>query len=122
MSIGEVVICMIWIVLYALPLLPYVIFLLNPFPTINEFGQPALLAVWGSMLVISTCGVLLSTIVIKLFSEKVPLIPSDAYKKHPFIATVVFYTLGILFIFILIEYFSPLLMEATLKIRELIFT
>ncbi|EAR6585373.1 hypothetical protein EW272_24580 [Salmonella enterica] len=122
MSIGEVVICMIWIVLYALPLLPYVIFLLNPFPTINEFGQPALLAVWGSMLVISTCGVLLSTIVIKLFSEKVPLIPSDAYKKHPFIATVVFYTLGILFIFILIEYFSTLLMEATLKIRELIFT
>lgn len=101
MSIGEVVICMIWIVLYALPLLPYVIFLLNPFPTINEFGQPALLAVWGSMLVISTFGVLLSTIVIKLFSEKVPLIPSDAYKKHPFIATIVFYTLGIfLFLFL----------------------
>lgn len=60
--------------------------------------------------------------VIKYASEKIPTIPSDSYKKHPFIATVVFYTLGILFIFILIEYFSTLLMEATLKIRELIFT
>lgn len=122
MSYSEIVVCMIWIVLYALPLLPYVIFLLSPFPTINEFGEHTLLAVWGSMLVMSICGVFLSTIVIKLFSEKFPRIPSDAYKRHPFIATFVFYTLGISFIFVLIEYFPPLVIEIVFIIHELIFT
>ncbi|END3476276.1 hypothetical protein ABL142_005216 [Salmonella enterica] len=122
MSISEVVICMIWIVLYALPLLPYVIFLLKPFPTVNESGEHTLLAVWGSMLVMSICGVFLSTIVIKLFSEKVPRIPSDAYKRHPFIATFIFYTLGISFVFLLIEYLAPLLIEAIFIIHDKITT
>lgn len=122
MSISEVVICMIWLVLYALPLLPYVIFLLKPFPTVNEFGEHTLLAVWGSMLVMSICGVFLSTIVIKLFSEKVPRIPSDAYKRHPFIATFIFYTLGISFVFLLIEYLDPLLIEAIFIIHDKITT
>ncbi|MBU2675385.1 hypothetical protein I5654_22345 [Hafnia paralvei] len=58
MSNSEVVLCMIWIVLYALPLLAYVIFLLNPFPTNNEFGEHPLVTVWGAMLVISISGVL----------------------------------------------------------------
>lgn len=111
MSISEAVISIIWNVLYALPLLPYVIFLLNPFPAINEFRELSLLAAWGSMLVISIYGVLLSTIVIKLFSEKLPCIPSDAYKEHPFIATIVFYSLGIFFIFAFIECFMPLLIN-----------
>ncbi|HAG2284235.1 TPA: hypothetical protein G8W61_004610 [Salmonella enterica] len=122
MSICEVVICMIWIVLYALPLLPYVIFLLKPFPTVNESGEYTLLAVWGSMLVMSICGVFLSTIVIKLFSEKVPRIPSDAYKRHPFIATFIFYTLGISFVFLLIEYLAPLLIETIFIIHDKITT
>lgn len=90
MSISEAVISIIWNVLYALPLLPYVIFLLNPFQAINQSGELSLVAVWGSMLVISLYVVILSTIAIKLFSEKLLCIPSDAYKKHPFIATIVF--------------------------------
>lgn len=122
MSISEVVISIIWIVLYALPLLPYVIFLLKPFPTVNKSGEYTLLAVWGSMLVMSICGVFLSTIVIKLFSEKVPRIPSDAYKRHPFIASFIFYTLGIAFIFVLIEYLAHLLIEVILIIHDKITT
>lgn len=120
MSNSEVVLCMIWILLYALPLLAYVIFLLNPFPTKNEFGEHTLVAVWGAMLVMSISGVLFSTVVIKLLSAKVPCIPPDAYKKHPFIATLVFYTLGILFIYVFTEYFVPLLIESILRANEII--
>ncbi|EBJ0967180.1 hypothetical protein DON81_22585, partial [Salmonella enterica] len=96
------------------------IFLLNPFPAINEFRELSLLAAWGSMLVISIYGVLLSTIVIKLFSEKLPCIPSDAYKEHPFIATIVFYSLGIFFIFAFIECFMPLFINIISIVLNLI--
>lgn len=120
MSNSEVVLCMIWIVLYALPLLAYVIFLLNPFPTNNEFGEYPLVAVWGAMLVMSISGVLFSTVAIKLLSAKLPCIPHDAYKKHPFIATLAFYTLGVLFIYVFTECFVPLLMESILRVREII--
>lgn len=57
--------------------------------------------------------------IIKFSSEKIPPLPSDIYKKHPFIATVVFYITGFLFILAFKEVFMPLFINITLTILEL---
>ncbi|MDM3100665.1 hypothetical protein [Citrobacter sp. Cf140] len=58
--------------------------------------------------------------IIKFSSEKIPALPSDIYKQHPFIATVVFYAIGILFIFAFKECFMPLFTNITLIVLKLI--
>lgn len=108
--------------LFSFPLLAFVCFLLYPLPNKNAFNGQTLFYVWISMIAFAFGSSAFSANVIKYASEKIPTIPSDSYKKHLFVATVVFYILGGLFIFAFIEYFAPLLMEAILKIRELIFT
>ncbi|EBL6729377.1 hypothetical protein DRE43_19215 [Salmonella enterica subsp. enterica serovar Java] len=113
---------MIWKILYSLPLIPYVIFLINPFPTHNEFGEHTLLAVGGAMLVMSISGVLFSSAIIRISSERISFISSEDYKEHPFVATLVFYALGILFIFVFTEYLAPLLINAILIIREIFYS
>lgn len=116
------IISMIWKILYSLPLIPYVIFLINPFPTHNEFGEHTLLAVGGAMLVMSISGVLFSSAIIRISSERISFISSEDYKEHPFVATLVFYALGILFIFVFTEYLAPLLINAILIIREIFYS
>ncbi|ECG6807110.1 TPA: hypothetical protein ACWV4W_005455 [Salmonella enterica subsp. enterica serovar Muenchen] len=122
LSNKEIIISMIWKILYSLPLIPYVIFLINPFPTHNEFGEHTLLAIGGAVLVMSISGVLFSSAIIKISSERISFIPSEAYKEHPFVATLVFYALGILFIFVFTEYLAPLLINEILIIREIFYS
>ncbi|ECB7403810.1 hypothetical protein AB8633_003848 [Salmonella enterica] len=122
LSNKEIIISMIWKILYSLPLIPYVIFLINPFPTHNEFGEHTLLAVGGAMLVMSISGVLFSSAIIRISSERISFISSEDYKEHPFVATLVFYALGILFIFVFTEYLAPLLINAILIIREIFYS
>lgn len=122
LSNKEIIISMIWKILYSLPLIPYVIFLINPFPTHNEFGEHTLLAVGGAMLVMSISGVLFSSAIIKISSERISFISSEAYKEHPFIATFVFYTLGILFIFMFTEFFPPLFIYVVFIIRGIFYS
>ncbi|ELE9460864.1 hypothetical protein RBV54_004581 [Salmonella enterica] len=122
LSNKEIIISMIWKILYSLPLIPYVIFLINPFPTHNEFGEHTLLAIGGAVLVMSISGVLFSSAIIKISSERISFIPSEAYKEHLFVATLVFYALGILFIFVFTEYLAPLLINEILIIREIFYS
>lgn len=58
--------------------------------------------------------------IIKFSSEKTPPLPSDIYKKHPFIATVVFYVIGVLFILAFKEVFMPLFINITSIVLNLI--
>lgn len=74
------------------------------------------------MLVMSISGVLFSSAIIKTSSERISFISSEAYKEHPFVATLVFYALGILFIFVFTEYLAPLLINAILIIREIFYS
>ena len=57
--------------------------------------------------------------IIKFSSEKIPALPSDIYKKHPFIATAIFYVIGVLLILAFKEVFMPLFIKITLIILEL---
>lgn len=74
------------------------------------------------MLVMSISGVLFSSAIIRISSERISFISSEDYKEHPFVATLVFYALGILFIFVFTEYLAPLLINAILIIREIFYS
>lgn len=74
------------------------------------------------MLVMSISGVLFSSAIIRISSERISFISSEDYKEHPFVAALVFYALGILFIFVFTEYLAPLLINAILIIREIFYS
>ncbi len=116
----EFFILLIYLSLFSSPLLAFVFFLLHPLPDSNELSEQTLFYVCISMIAFAFGSSAFSANIIKFSSEKITAIPSDNYKKHPFIATIVFYITGILFIFIFKECFMPLFIKITLITLKLI--
>ncbi|HHS0708412.1 TPA: hypothetical protein ACTDLJ_004074 [Salmonella enterica subsp. enterica serovar Newport] len=104
----EFFILLIYLALFSLPLLAFVFFLLHPLPNNNELSKQALFYGCISMIAFTFGSSAFSANIIKFSSEKIPALPSDIYKQHPFIATVVFYAIADLFIFAFKECFMPL--------------
>lgn len=111
---------LIYLSLFSIPLLVFVFFLLHPLPDNNELSEQTLFYGCISMIAFTFGSSAFSANIIKFSSEKIPALPSDIYKKYPFIATVIFYVIGVLFILAFKEYFVPLLMESILIAREII--
>ncbi|TBL62603.1 hypothetical protein [Hafnia paralvei] len=111
---------LIYLSLFSLPLLVFVFFLLYPLPDNNELSEQTLFYVCISMIAFSFGCSAFSANAIKFLSEKTPVLPSDIYKKHPFIATIVFYAVGILFILAFKSFFIPLFIKITLIALKLI--
>lgn len=120
LSAKEFFILLIYQSLFSLPLLAFVFYLLYPLPDNNELSEQTLFYVCISMIAFSFGSSALSANIIKFSSEKITAIPSDNYKRYHFIATIVFYVIGILFIFLFKECFMPLFMKITLITLELI--
>ncbi|ECG6807109.1 TPA: hypothetical protein ACWV4W_005454 [Salmonella enterica subsp. enterica serovar Muenchen] len=106
--------------LFSSPFLAFVFFLLYPLPGNNELSEQTLFYVCISMIAFAFGSSAFSANIIKFSSRKIAAIPSDNYKKHPFIATIVFYAIGILFIFVFKEFFMPLFIKITLITLDLI--
>lgn len=115
----EFFILLIYQSLFSSPFLAFVFFLLHPLPNNNELSKQPLFYVCISMIAFAFGSSVFSANIIKFSSEKITIIPSDNYKKHPFIATIVFYVTGILFILAFKEVFMPLFTNITLTILEL---
>ncbi|EHT5791061.1 TPA: hypothetical protein ACIUGO_001502 [Salmonella enterica subsp. enterica serovar Java] len=111
---------LICLALFSLPLLAFVFFLLHPLPNNNGLSKQTLFYGCISMIAFTFGSSAFSANIIKFSSEKIPALPSDIYKQHPFIATVVFYAIGILFIFAFKECFMPLFTNITLIVLKLI--
>ncbi|EAS9893551.1 hypothetical protein EOI67_23265 [Salmonella enterica] len=111
---------LIYLALFSTPLLVFVFFLLHPLPYSNELSEQTLFYGCISMIAFTFGSSAFSANIIKFSSEKIPALPSDIYKQHPFIATVVFYAIGILFIFAFKECFMPLFTNITLIVLKLI--
>lgn len=90
----EFFILLIYLTLFSTPLLVFVFFLLHPLPDNNELSEQTLFYGCISMIAFTFGSSAFSANIIKFSSEKIPPLPSDIYKKHPFIATVVFYIIG----------------------------
>lgn len=116
----EFFILLIYQSLFSLPLLAFVFYLLYPLPDNNELSEQTLFYVCISMIAFAFGSSAFSANIIKFSSQKIAVIPSDNYKKHPFIATIVFYVIGVLFILVFKECFMPLFMKITLITLELI--
>ncbi|EBC0148997.1 hypothetical protein CLE93_22555 [Salmonella enterica] len=113
-------ILLIYLSLFSTPLLVFVFFLLHPLPDSNELSEQTLFYGCISMIAFTFGSSAFSANIIKFSSEKIPPLPSDIYKQRPFIATVVFYAIGILFIFAFKECFMPLFTNITLIVLKLI--
>lgn len=120
LSAKEFFILLIYQSLFSLPLLAFVFYLLYPLPDNNELSEQTLFYVCISMIAFAFGSSAFSANIIKFSSQKIAVIPSDNYKKHPFIATIVFYVIGVLFILVFKECFMPLFMKITLITLELI--
>lgn len=120
LSAKEFFMLLIYQSLFSLPLLAFVFYLLYPLPGNNELSEQPLFYVCISMIAFAFGSSAFSANIIKFSSQKITAIPSDNYKKHPFIATIVFYVTGILFIFVFKECFMPLFMRITLITLNLI--
>ncbi|ECB4442066.1 TPA: hypothetical protein ACJGUQ_003681 [Salmonella enterica subsp. enterica serovar Ball] len=116
----EFFILLIYMTLFSLPLLAFVFFLLHPLPNNNELSKQALFYGCISMIAFTFGSSAFSANIIKFSSEKIPALPSDIYKQHPFIATVVFYAIAGLFIFAFKECFMPLFINIILIVLKLI--
>lgn len=116
----EFFILLIYLALFSIPLLAFVFFLLHPLPDNNELSEQTLFYGCISMIAFTFGSSAFSANIIKFSSEKIPVLPSDIYKKHPFIATIVFYVTGILFILAFKEVFIPLFIKITLITIRLI--
>lgn len=116
----EFFILLIYQSLFSSPFLAFVFFLLYPLPGNNELSEQTLFYVCISMIAFAFGSSAFSANIIKFSSQKIAVIPSDDYKKHPFIATIVFYVIGVLFILVFKECFMPLFMKITLITLELI--
>ncbi|EAM3505971.1 hypothetical protein EOU36_23055 [Salmonella enterica] len=116
----EFFILLIYMTLFSLPLLAFVFFLLHPLPNNNELSKQALFYGCISMIAFTFGSSAFSANIIKFSSEKIPALPSDIYKQHPFIATIVFYAIAGLFIFAFKECFMPLFINIILIVFKLI--
>lgn len=95
LSAKEFFMLLIYQSLFSLPLLALVFYLLYPLPGNNELSEQTLFYVCISMIAFAFGSSAFSANIIKFSSQKITAIPSDNYKKHPFIATIVFYAIGI---------------------------
>ncbi|EEK7813330.1 hypothetical protein G3151_004456 [Salmonella enterica subsp. enterica serovar Montevideo] len=115
----EFFILLIYQALFSAPLLVFVFFLLHPLPDNNELSEQTLFYGCISMIAFTFGSSAFSANIIKFSSERIPALPSDIYKKHPFKATIVFYIIGVLFILAFKEVFMPLFINITLTTLEL---
>ncbi|EEA8681021.1 hypothetical protein AH845_004308 [Salmonella enterica subsp. enterica] len=116
----EFFILLIYRALFSTPLLVFVFFLLHPLPDSNELSEQTLFYGCISMIAFTFGSSAFSANIIKFSSEKIPPLPSNIYKKHPFIATVVFYVIGVLFILAFKEVFMPLFINTISIVLNLI--
>ncbi|HHR8284128.1 TPA: hypothetical protein ACS9WW_004112 [Salmonella enterica subsp. enterica serovar Muenchen] len=116
----EFFILLIYQSLFSSPFLAFVFFLLHPLPNNHELSEQTLFYVCIPMIAFAFGSSVFSANIIKFSSEKITIIPSDHYKKHPFIATIIFYVTGISFILAFKECFMPLFIKITLITLKLI--